>query len=1292
MKNFLSILLLLATGFTAAAQSTWTVSNDGNKFTISRSDIKERESIRFRTVGLSAVPGQHFDGQFGSVVFPKGQRTHEVTINEKTPGTPVYRYQNGYSRQYRFEVTNMGGDQLAYRDRTISYGEEYRVTTNTFAEKHFTFVSSETDVTHAGYTQAYHAVPLESYYANATSLDYLVPAGANLWMTLEFQAKEKNDGYQHLQILVNETENCDSGAGANNPGNINLSVYMACFAHKHGSKETNYYRYSFPLTSASNNCGVVDNAWSGLNNTVGSLRTQKFKTVNHRSSDGRLVIPTEGLSTLGVRFNASGSDSDTWTVKQVEAKLQAVDTKAPTTLDSPILPNGYRSRGNRTYICIPFSEIVKVTGTPTLSTTWGTLSYMGGDGTNALFFSGYINASEGTTFSITGFNGTVKDLSGNSFNGVIEYSSNAAVTADYDYPATLADFTQNADGSYRIATKEDLKNLSSYVNAGGNTYGLVFRQTADITNVGSMNPIGNGEKYSDNREGGYWFDDNYFRGTYDGGGYLISGVSCQRTVDNIGLFGVVTDRYLGKVMDPLPVIERIHLSDCSFSGSLYVGAIAGKNDGIIRNCYVESSVTVGAGVSRAFFHGGIAGVCYSGIIEGCVSAARITAVGITEVGGEFGGIAGLCEMDEDGQNGIKNNLYVGESIESPNNVSTRPGSIVSALRNGFLSNNYYTSSKAPRGTGYTTGNSSPHDINGACRGYTITAGPGVTITPREQATVYDVSGITAYGTEAILYNDRLYSGSSKTFHFDLSYDNTLEGYRFDGYSAAGVELEGNETDGFSVKVSGNITINALVPDYSLVWGSGDGTSENPYVISTVGGWRTLVEEVKGGKNFSGKYFRLAADIGPVTDMLGTDATEFRGNIDGAGYKVTLSLSRDVAPQGDEGLQGLALIHFAGNGCSVSNLTVDGTITTACKFAAGFISYITDGTEKSQKTISLTNCRSSVNIVSSITEDATSAGFVGVSRSYVQLSLTNCLFDGSFSSDNGTQFCGFVAYQRSAGLTTINNCISAPTSLNLPTLEGNHRNFVRYGGSSVTLSGNNYYTRSIGTSGQGTKVYSVSLAEGIRTLRSSGTAAGNDGAMLYTNGSTIAGADYYASDATVALGPQAGYTIQSVTYNDGSDHSATDNGNGRWSFIMPSSSVTVSVSATSEASVQLTAGEATLGGQTHYWTTFFHPSWNYRLPEGAQAFTMKDDKALYRVEDGRIIPAGCPVVIMADSASLTLTVTEESATPESGNILQGTLDETPTPNDAHVLSLVNGVIGFYRYSGGFIPANKAYYEE
>ena len=1283
LRKLLSTLLILAAGHTAAAQSTWTVSNDGNKFTISRSNINEREIIRFRTVGLSAVPGQHFDRQFSSVVFPKGQRTYEVTVNEKTPGTPVYRYQNGFSREYRFEVTNMGGDRLAYRDRTISCEEEYRVTTSKLAEKHFMLISSETDVTDAGYAQAYHAVPLESYYANALSQEYLVSAGANLWMTLEFQAKEKEDGYQHLQILVNETENCDTGAGDNNPGTIDLSVYMACFSHKQSGLSETYYRYSFPLTSASNNCGVVNNAWSGLNNSVGSLRQQKFKTSDYRSSDGRLVIPTDGLSTLGVRFNASGSQGDTWCIKQVEAKLEAKDTQAPTVLDSPILTDGYRARGNKTYVCIPFSEIVKVTGTPTLSTSWGTFSYMGGDGTNVLVFSGNIIASAGTTFTITGFNGTVKDFCGNSFNGVIEYSCNYTVTEDYVYPATLADFTQNADGSYRIATKEDLKKLSSYVNAGYTTYGIVFRQTADITDVGPMSPIGDGANYSGDREGKFWHDDNYFRGTYDGGGYLISGVTCNRVDSYIGLFGYVEDRYLGSPID-YPIIERIHLADCSFNGADNVGAIVGYNDGLIRNCYVEKSVRVGAGKSRSFYHGGIAG-SNQGTIEGCVSAAKLSAVAITEAGGIFGGIVGRSDVEEAE---LKNNMYIGGVLPSTQLSSCAPGGIISIFK-GTLSNNYFTNSDVSHAVGYSKDNYYPHNEKGACFGRTITPGLGVTITPRKDATVYDVSGITAYGTEAILYKGKLYSGSSKTFHFDLSYDSTLEGYRFGGYSANVDTFKGNETDGYSLKVSTNITINALVRDYSLVWGDGDGTSENPYVISNVDGWRTLAEEVKSGESFSGTYFRLANDIGPVTDMLGTDVTGFCGNIDGAGHKITLSLSRDVVPDGNEGLQGLALIQFAGDGCSVSNLTVDGTITTACKFAAGFIAYITDGSSNAQKAISLTNCRSSVNIVSSITGDVTSAGFVGVSRSYVQLSLTNCLFDGSFSSDEGIQFCGFVAWQRADGLTTINNCISAPSSLNLPAPDGNHRNFVRYGGSSVTFSGSNYYTRSIGTPEQGTKIYAVSLSEGLKALRSNGTAAGNNGAMVYADGGKIAGTEYYATGATVELGPQTGYTIRSFAYYDDL-HCYEFNNVGHFSFPMPSCNVTVTASITVETSVQISAGEATLGGQTHYWTTFYHPSWNYRLPEGAQAFTMKADKPLYRVGDGSIIPAGCAVVIMADTASLTLTTTEESATPESDNILHGGGDED-APDNAHVLSQVNGVIGFYDYSG-VIPANKAYYVE
>ena len=129
----------------------------------------------------------------------------------------------------------------------------------------------------------------------------------------------------------------------------------------------------------------------------------------------------------------------------------------------------------------------------------------------------------------------------------------------------------------------------------------------------------------------------------------------------------------------------------------------------------------------------------------------------------------------------------------------------------------------------------------------------------------------------------------------------------------------------------------------------------------------------------------------------------------------------------------------------------------------------------------------------------------------------------------------------------------------------------------------------------------------------------------------------------------------------------------------------------ETTQNLTANQATFAGQAHYWTTFYHPNWNYTLPTSTQAFYMKDDHALYRVGDGSIIPAGCAVVIMADSASIELTATSAPAPSVTGNILQGTSTATTAPAGAHVMSQVGTTFGFFEYAGTDpIPANKAYY--
>lgn len=123
-------------------------------------------------------------------------------------------------------------------------------------------------------------------------------------------------------------------------------------------------------------------------------------------------------------------------------------------------------------------------------------------------------------------------------------------------------------------------------------------------------------------------------------------------------------------------------------------------------------------------------------------------------------------------------------------------------------------------------------------------------------------------------------------------------------------------------------------------------------------------------------------------------------------------------------------------------------------------------------------------------------------------------------------------------------------------------------------------------------------------------------------------------------------------------------------------------------LNLTAGD---GG---CWGTFYNGVADYQLPEGAQAFTMNVNKQLYRLgSNGRIIPAGTAVVIIADVEAVTLTKggsPEPVAVNGGDNILLG--DDFPVEGDGtqYVLGKKNNAIGFFNFTGTSIPANKAYY--
>ena len=732
-------IVALATGQTAWAESTWTVEvtdhNDNTNvttFTITRSEKTYAQTVLYRTVGLSAYAGQHFTATSGSISFGKNEDSKTVEVTEKTPAAnAAYKYQSGStSRSYKLEVTDRAGYLLKGCTRNINYDGTSINSSNAFAEKSVT-VSGGTNgiitVTDAGFTQAYYAIPIADYYTAAAPKDYLVAAGAELRMKVEFEEAEKDDGYQHIQLLVNQTSQCDNSANKGNPGDPNKSRYLASFAHKPGSTLTSYAKVCFPLTSASDNCSEIDPAWnfSPYNNSVGKLYTQKFKS-GYRDSDGRLIIALKtelsALSSVGIRFDASGDNNDTWYAKNTVAKIQAVDLTYPSRIAMTANP-GRHAKYNSFYVSVALSEIVTSTNA-TLSTSWGPMTLEAGSGTNVLTFKGTIKADASGALNVTSWSGNITDLSGHDLNicGINFFNQDNLATLDADFAYTLDDFQQE-DGNYLIQTHEDLIGLAGYVNGGGDTEGKTFLQVGDIAFSHVTNWNSSSSTENNYTAIGYYNaynDNNIFEGTYDGGGYTISGIRIYRnnntdSDNNQGIFGLVKSK---------GAIRNVNLSDTRITGRSEVGGIVGYNNGTtVEDCTVAADVCIHQ-INSGGNHGGVVGH-NSGSVKRCISRARLTVKnGISTSG--YGGIVGYTNR------GTITDC-IATDVVIPD-VNAR-GAIVGVLYNNTtLTRNYYHGCKVasdnvtPSGVGQgTAGSKTTSDVDGARALWAITLGTNVTI-------------------------------------------------------------------------------------------------------------------------------------------------------------------------------------------------------------------------------------------------------------------------------------------------------------------------------------------------------------------------------------------------------------------------------------------------------------------------------------------------------------------------------------------------------------------------------------
>lgn len=130
-------------------------------------------------------------------------------------------------------------------------------------------------------------------------------------------------------------------------------------------------------------------------------------------------------------------------------------------------------------------------------------------------------------------------------------------------------------------------------------------------------------------------DSTAFQGTFDGGGHIISMLQTEKPVAGCGyrgLFGVV-----GKNA----TVQNVSISGCKMRGWDYIGAVAGVNEGTIKDCHVTFSVmsTIDSGKNL----GGICGLNKkTGTITGCTTGGDVWVGSVRDYAG------GICGTNDGG--------------------------------------------------------------------------------------------------------------------------------------------------------------------------------------------------------------------------------------------------------------------------------------------------------------------------------------------------------------------------------------------------------------------------------------------------------------------------------------------------------------------------------------------------------------------------------------------------------------------------------------------------------------------
>ena len=218
------------------------------------------------------------------------------------------------------------------------------------------------------------------------------------------------------------------------------------------------------------------------------------------------------------------------------------------------------------------------------------------------------NVAAGTTFITCTF------TNGKTFVYKMKNATDWQAGGEYTYTVSLTaakdpGYTIEGNGSYTVTSADGLMHVADLVNGGKTDINITLDKNIDLTGKG-WTPIGTDY-------------DNSYKGTFDGGGHTITGLTFTTNDEYAGLFGWLNRA--GTVKNV--VMEGVQITSNQIYGGS-IGGVAGYSWGTIENCSVSGSV------SGTVYVGGVVGAQIDGSITGCSSSA--TVKGMVDVGGVAG--------------------------------------------------------------------------------------------------------------------------------------------------------------------------------------------------------------------------------------------------------------------------------------------------------------------------------------------------------------------------------------------------------------------------------------------------------------------------------------------------------------------------------------------------------------------------------------------------------------------------------------------------------------------------------